>query len=205
MKERKRKGEGPELTAEQLRLLAVKAHANAVELVSEAELLFEHKHYARCLFLSQIAGEELGKSFMALTLIPRAVMKKANWTKFWRRFRNHKDKAQNIHFFENFASPHELEHPDKIVETVSMMETGKMLSLYTEQIQEGPLAPSDWVHEQIAANALGWAKGRSPAAREGLYGQVCVRKHDYAHERIRGSDGRRRRRRKAEMARPPCR
>jgi AbiV family abortive infection protein len=146
------------LSVEELRLLALKAHANAVELVNEAELLLQHGHYARCCFLSQIAGEEFGKSFMALTFIPRVGLKKADWSKFWRRFRSHKDKAQGIHFFENFASHYELEPPERIVETVSMMETGKMLSLYTEQIQEGALAPSDWVKEEMAANALAGRK-----------------------------------------------
>jgi AbiV family abortive infection protein len=157
---RKKKGDDRELIAEQLRMLAVKAHSNAVELVSEAELLFQHGHFARCLFLSQIAGEELGKCHIAMTSIPKLFLGKMNWLRFWQRFRSHKEKSGDVHFFEGFMSPHELESLETMAQTVSAMETAKMLSLYTEQMQDLALAPSDWAKGEIAGNALGWAKGR---------------------------------------------
>ena len=160
MKERKRKSEGPELTAEQLRVLALKAHANAVELVDEAALLFEHGHFARCVFLTQIAGEELGKCHLTMTSIPKLLLGKMNWPKFWQRFRSHKEKATGVHFLENFLSEHEVDSWEKMTHTVSTLETGKMLSLYSEQMQEGAVAPSDWVEEELATNSLSWARGR---------------------------------------------
>lgn len=157
---RKKKPEGPELTAEQLRGLAVKAHANAVELVDEAALLFQHRHFARCVFLTQIAGEELGKCHLTMTSIPKLLLRKMNWPKFWQRFRSHKEKAFGVHFLENFLSEREADSWEQMTHTVSTLETGKMVSLYSEHWEMGAMAPKDWVTEKLAANSLSWARGR---------------------------------------------
>jgi hypothetical protein len=43
---------------------------------------------------------------------------------------------------------------EKMTHAICTLEAGKMLSLYSEQMQEGAVAPSDWVKEELAANAL---------------------------------------------------
>jgi AbiV family abortive infection protein len=158
---RKKQGsEGPELTTEQLRLLALKAHANALELVDEAMLLFEHGHFARCVFLTQIAGEELGKCHLTMTSIPKLLLGKMHWSRFWQRFRSHKEKSFGVHFFEDFMSEYKMESLEKMTHIVSTLEAGKMRSLYSDQWQEEAIAPSDWVKKELAANLLSWARGR---------------------------------------------
>lgn len=162
---RKREAEGPPLTKEELGSLSLKSYENAVELVSEAELLFAHSHFARTLFLSQIAGEELGKCFIALTAIPFVILGKIDWPHFWWRFRNHNEKLTSVHFFEDLALQPDLPDFSAIQSQVSMLDKGKLASLYSDVMseQEGvflAFKPNDLFAEEIARNCFVWAQNR---------------------------------------------
>jgi AbiV family abortive infection protein len=65
---------------------------NAEELLDECDLLMKHGRYARAVALGLVALEEMGKLPM-LAGSPRYGSDAEKWRKrFWRRFRNHREK-----------------------------------------------------------------------------------------------------------------
>jgi len=161
---RKNDKECPALSKEELRLLALKAYENAVELVEDAELLFANSRFSRCLFLSQIAGEELGKCYIALTAIPVVVQKSIDWPHFWSRFRHHKNKLTSVHAFEDLMLSEQLPDMAEIQRQVAVMDLGKMRALYSDVLEEKGVIhtcrPSELWSEALVSNFLGWAKNR---------------------------------------------
>ncbi|OIO55553.1 hypothetical protein AUJ46_01125 [Candidatus Peregrinibacteria bacterium CG1_02_54_53] len=90
------------------------SHANAVDLLGEAKLLYQNKRYARAVALGISAWEELGKSQMAADyytgVIPEPVYKKA--------FTDHRAKTSYLH------------------RTAVVKSTGKMGVVYDKQSGE---------------------------------------------------------------------
>jgi len=68
------------------------AHNNAADLLREAELLFEHKHFARAYALAFTAIEEISKSQFAADVFT-GLQKEEDFEKF---YRNHKEKIGRI-------------------------------------------------------------------------------------------------------------
>jgi len=64
------------------------AHNNAVALLAEAELLFEHKKYARAYFLAFTGLEEIAKSQLAADVFTSFIEEET----FWKYFKDHKRK-----------------------------------------------------------------------------------------------------------------
>jgi AbiV family abortive infection protein len=68
------------------------AHNNAVDLLSDARILYENKKYARAYFLAYTALEEIAKSQLAADVY-------TGWTKeerFWKEYKDHASKIENI-------------------------------------------------------------------------------------------------------------
>jgi AbiV family abortive infection protein len=134
---------------------------NAEELVSDAELLVQHSRWARGFFLAQIAVEELGKYVMIVSATGNIVMGTMDWKKFWKRYRSHKEKLQNIHlmeevFFEE-EPPKTLDHlPNEVAEFDAL----KMRALYSEHFFDRVIKPSEFMPEPFARQAVELAGSR---------------------------------------------
>src|ERR1700693_5387915 len=68
------------------------AHNNALELLGEAELLFENKKYARAYFLAFTGLEEIAKSQLAADVYTGFI----DQEKFWKYFKDHKRKIKRM-------------------------------------------------------------------------------------------------------------
>ncbi|MBC2676933.1 AbiV family abortive infection protein [Pseudomonas baltica] len=67
--------------------------ANAESLISEAEILYSHQHYARAFTLSHIAREEIAKCLMLQATGVRILAgHKVDFKKLFKRLRNHEQK-----------------------------------------------------------------------------------------------------------------
>lgn len=82
------------------------AHNNAVDLLKEAEILFDKKCYQRAYFLAFTALEEISKSQFAADVFT-GFSKKENFKKF---FKSHKDKIGGVAWAHRDANfyPHNL-------------------------------------------------------------------------------------------------
>lgn len=142
--------------------LAAKCLENVEALVNEAELLLDHGHYSRCAFLSFIAGEEVGKHIMLLSVTVRQACGPVDWGQFWRRFRNHKEKSSMIDLVESVALT---EGPyKKILDSLStkafLMEQCKLSALYVDFMAGEIRSPAQLISPSLASEALTLAKKR---------------------------------------------
>ncbi|MCJ7507797.1 MAG: AbiV family abortive infection protein, partial [candidate division Zixibacteria bacterium] len=69
-----------------------KAHNNAVELLKEAELLYDNKRYSRSYFLAFTGLEEISKSQLAADVYTGLITE----NKFNKRYLNHKKKIESV-------------------------------------------------------------------------------------------------------------
>src|SRR5215467_9596955 len=85
----------PNLTAEEAMDLFRQVHANAVELVDEAQLLLAANHRSRAYFLGHLAHEEIAKCVGLLSIwCGLQIGSPANRELFWRRWNSHGFKYQ---------------------------------------------------------------------------------------------------------------
>jgi AbiV family abortive infection protein len=148
------------LSAEDLRRAGIKSFQNASELVDEAQLLFEHGHWSRAVFLCCISGEELGKCFISLSAIVNRITGKFDEKDYRQRFRTHREKTGTLTFFEAvFVSL-----SDKAAQTLDVdidtQEKMKLASLYCDLYGVEAHAPSDLVNKELASEVLKLAKNR---------------------------------------------
>lgn len=82
------------------------AHNNAVDLLEEAELLFDHKHFDRAYALAFTALEEISKSQFAADVFT-GLYKEDDFNKF---YRNHRSKIRQMAWAHSDANeyPHNL-------------------------------------------------------------------------------------------------
>jgi AbiV family abortive infection protein len=160
------------LSRGQLVELAKKSISNANALVTEAELLFQAKHWARTAFLCHTAGEEFGKSIVCMSATMDVARGVIDWKKFWKRFLNHHAKAKAIDVFETMilGDPDPLEdYFAKLDENTAALFEGRNLALYTAAADDGTVwEPSEGIPENMATDALKWAKGRSRLVEDAI-------------------------------------
>jgi AbiV family abortive infection protein len=152
-----------ELSLEQLNQGRLKALQNATDLISDAECLFKDGRWARSVFLSQIAIEELGKYLIIMGAIGNLIAGQIKWSKFWKRFANHREKAGNIFLFDAALSP--FQKQQEIVKNFEKADTDaneflkeKVSSLYVDFRNDQFLLPMDVVDEGSAKRAIENAK-----------------------------------------------
>jgi AbiV family abortive infection protein len=154
------------LTLDQAKSARRKALQNARELVEEAELLLDHKRWARALFLCQIAGEEIGKYILLNSVVVCMIAGDViNWTRLWKRLTSHQEKLELVTFVEDMFLERPLpdqseKYKEELEAEVRVLEQGKQKSLYCDFTGEMPHLPSEVIGEDMARNALKWAKGR---------------------------------------------
>ena len=90
-----------QISTEELKNAGVKSLQNASELVQEAQLLFEHGHWSRAVFLCCISGEELGKCFISLSAIINRRAGTFDERRYKERFRIHREKTSILNVFED--------------------------------------------------------------------------------------------------------
>ncbi|WP_440999802.1 AbiV family abortive infection protein [Fodinibius sp. SL11] len=153
------------LSIEQITSARKKTFKNAEELIKDSELLFENGSFARSLFLSQIAVEELGKYLMICSIITQQIRNDdIDWSKFWKRFRSHIEKRGNIYNFGIFLSfettPEEKkEQIENLEDDLEDLESEKLSSLYTDYTDNEFTLPSNLIDEETAVDKLENAKG----------------------------------------------
>ncbi len=128
-----------------------KALKNALELLEDSKVLFEAEKWARCFFIIQIATEELGKYGIIVTSTISAIHGSLDWKRFWKRFKDHKNKTRHILVLENFRrfldDPlSELLNTEADIKYAEAQEYVKMQSLYCDVGDDGEFfAPSEIV------------------------------------------------------------
>jgi AbiV family abortive infection protein len=151
------------LSLEQLTHGRLKALQNAIDLINDAECLYKEGRWARSAFLSQIAIEELGKYLMIMGAIGNLIAGQIEWSKFWKRFVSHREKAGNIFLFDAALSPSQ--EDEKILRDFEKADTHttefqkqKLSSLYVDFQGDRFVLPMDVVDEKTAKKAIENAK-----------------------------------------------
>ena len=122
------------------------AHNNAVELLSEAEILFEKKKYPRAYFLAFTGLEEIAKSQLAADVYTGF----RDEEEFWKYFKDHKGKIKRM----AWASTDAEHYLDLDLETYLEIErptiTGRMNALYVHFEGEKVKGPDDHITQDDA-------------------------------------------------------
>ena len=140
-----------------------KAFQNACDLIRDAEILYEHQRWARSVFISSIAIEELGKYLMIIGAIGQVLKNQVNWKRFWKRFRKHTEKSGSILAFDVLLGPfisadETLSKLQKAFQDQKHIENEKLSSLYVDFESDKFNLPMDIVDETVAHRALESAK-----------------------------------------------
>jgi AbiV family abortive infection protein len=156
------------LSIEQIELARKKVFENTEELISEAQLLFDNGRYARAFAVAHLASEEIAKLMMLARIGTDLLLGRTiDWRKFFRRFRNHEEKLQNMALFDYFF----LSDPDLLANrdlrkleadeaAVPDQNRRKNLSLYVDLADEPFRRPSEIINENETFNLLELVKER---------------------------------------------
>src|SRR5262249_43962718 len=123
-------------------------HQNVSDFVTDAELLFTHRRWARVIFCCQIAGEEVGKYFQLARAYSDVLVDagNVNWQRFWRRYRSHREKTKTIGAIEDMiltdAEPTR-EYFAELSSAASELDHGKQLAIYVDLIEGHFRCPSE--------------------------------------------------------------
>lgn len=151
-----------DIDIEQLKLGRLAALENAVELVQDAEVLYNAGRWSRSLFLSQIATEELGKYMMIVSAVANVTAGTMDWTAFWQRFRNHKAKFGNVLHLEYLVERDvpAAKYLKKLPSEKKQNDLVKMLSLYSDFDGTAFYRPSELINQEVARVVLEVTKQR---------------------------------------------
>jgi len=143
-----------------LNQFSLAAIENARELIEEAELLFEHRHFSRAYFISVVAIEEIGKSFLAFEALGRNLGDSAVTAKLRNSFESHSAKI-NSAFQASIISHGDLRNElEGIVNLIITLKHGREPSMYTD-INYSALTvncPKEMVREVAAKDCIQLAK-----------------------------------------------
>ncbi|MGG0569099.1 AbiV family abortive infection protein [Priestia megaterium] len=147
------------LSKKQIEDFKQKILENAIELIEEAEILFNGSKFARAYALAHLAFEELAK-IPILADAPARIKYEDdyNWKEFWNEILSHKSK---LDFSINFNLEHEqvfLEITDlndfKLVDVLKKMNNLKNASLYAGKTKGSLKKPSDIISKKISKNMI---------------------------------------------------
>jgi len=159
----KKGNESRQLSLEQLSRGRIAALQNSEDLIKDAECLLVQGRWARSVFLSHIAIEELGKYLMIMGAIANLISEKIDWKRFWKRFFIHGEKAGNIFYFDVLLSPSKkdkgiLKDFEKAKTDVKESQKEKLSSLYVDLQNDQFVQPMDIFNEKSAIKELENAK-----------------------------------------------
>ena len=95
--------------------------------------------------------EELGKSIMVTSGIVDFLGDNIDWKTFWKRLRNHKDKTGTIEHIENIfiSNDENFCNPKDVQDRIPTFEEVKMISLYSDMIQNDFYEPCEIIQEEM--------------------------------------------------------
>jgi AbiV family abortive infection protein len=137
------------------------AFINAEELLSDSRLLYKNGRYARSVFLSQIAAEEMGKAFYCFSAYIDYRLKELDIKSFTKLFYSHHDKAMMIDYGEDFFLGLEYKEYKERKREIGLLQTGKMWALYVDYYDNKYISfPSLTITEEAARLSLSWNEKR---------------------------------------------
>ena len=148
---------------EALRALALQ---NSAELLEEAELLFQHKRFARTYTLAHLSSEELAKlPILAAYGVRLAKGKTISWTKLDEKLRSHAIKLKGLLFVDLLGTDVDptsktIQVHKQAVSRVELFNTLKNSSLYAGVYQGELYKPTAIFTEKLASEALTLARNR---------------------------------------------
>jgi AbiV family abortive infection protein len=131
---------------------------NAVDLLSDARLLYEAERWQRAYALGVLAAEEYGKFYACVAALGYETDDAESWTKFWDLFRYHDPKfthwaGQYINMW-GWAGPdghsrwmQAWEHRAQVAKAIGAL---KMASLYVDYVDETVCTPRGSVNQATA-------------------------------------------------------
>ncbi len=152
----KRNYNGP-LTLAQLKEASIKSFNNAIELLDDAEILFNSNRYARTLFLIRISQEEFGKFLIVNETIIKSIHEEnIDWPKFWQRLSKHEEKTYKYSsvvkefFNKNIASFAD----GNLNKAIPFWEYIKIACIYVDFHNESFRLPSEYISVELVAEAM---------------------------------------------------
>jgi AbiV family abortive infection protein len=149
----KKKASGP-LSAEQLAAIAEAALSNSVRLIADARALFEVGSFARAYSLAVHAGEEFGKSQLAIGSIGRTTADAGYWKDWWRTFYGHEPKLASAASIAQRLVPDELLQPFVALLEAALGEQRRETGFYVDVADGAPLSPDEQITPREARNAV---------------------------------------------------
>ncbi len=126
------------------------AHNNAVELLSESEILFDNKKYARAYFLAFTGLEEISKSQLAADVCTKFIKE----DDFWKHYANHNRKIGRVRWASLDAEDYrDLEEDEYVVIKIPSIEK-RMDALYVGIKQDVVTAPKDKIKSEDAKSLI---------------------------------------------------
>lgn len=140
--------------------------ANATELVAEAELLYEHRRFARTYSLAHLSSEELAKLLILVATGVRLAKGEAvNWERLDKHLRSHTTKLKGLLLVDLLGknidpSAKDIQVHKQSLSRVELFNELKNVSLYAGVYQDSMYKPSDAITERLASEALTAARSR---------------------------------------------
>jgi AbiV family abortive infection protein len=156
----------PKLNAKLLTLYSEAALRNADELLKEAVLLRDHKHFARAYFLAVACVEEAGKALLAFDAQNRNLSDPAVCTKLKKSMESHGEKINYALMTWALSGPEQRTALTTALDLIVHVKHGREPSMYSD-LRTSPnrvQTPQDVVREsaardcvKLAANCLAYA------------------------------------------------
>lgn len=126
------------------------AHNNAVGLLSEAEILFEKRRYARAYFLAFTGLEEISKSQLAAD-VWTGFIKEDN---FWKHYTNHNRKIGRVRWASLDAKEYRDYDDEKYIVIKIPSVEKRMKSLYVDTSPNSISSPEDIISREEAKRLI---------------------------------------------------
>lgn len=126
------------------------AHNNAIDLINEAEILFEHGRYSRAYALAFTALEEISKSQLAADVHTELITKEA----FQKIYRDHREKIARMAWATEDAKRY-LSAPDgEYLEVEAPTFPSRNDSMYVNLKDDQVISPSDVIGRDDAQGII---------------------------------------------------
>ncbi|MEI9978267.1 MAG: AbiV family abortive infection protein [Edaphobacter sp.] len=126
------------------------AHNNAIDLINEAELLFDHGRYCRAYALAFTALEEISKSQLAADVYTELITKEA----FQKIYRDHREKIARMAWATEDAKRYLSEPDGEYLEVEAPTFPSRNDSMYVNLKDDKVISPSDVIGRDDAQGII---------------------------------------------------
>jgi AbiV family abortive infection protein len=150
---------GP-LNIEQFIVARHKILINSRNLIEEATILYNNGKLSRSYFLLTIANEEFGKYILLTGAIVEYLKGTINWSKFWKKMRDHKVKLGTFEHAKNvlLADDDHFRNPNEINSIIPELDDYKMAALYSDFCENDFYEPNEIISEFCVQQLLKQSK-----------------------------------------------